>query len=38
MIEDVISNANQQLMAAATVEDYFEAFKFYYENDAFKVF
>lgn len=37
MIEDVISNANQQL-AAPTVEDYFEAFKFYYENDAFRIF
>ena len=38
MIEDVISNANQQLRGGATVEDCFEAFKFYYENDAFKVF
>jgi hypothetical protein len=38
MIEDVISNTNQQLVAAATVEDYFKAFKFYCENDAFKIF
>lgn len=37
MIEDVISNVDQQLVAA-TVNDYFEAFKFYCENDAFKVF
>jgi len=37
MIEDVIANADQQL-SSATVDDYFEAFKFYYENDAFKVF
>ncbi|TDV58601.1 hypothetical protein [Pseudomonas sp. LP_7_YM] len=37
MIEDVIANTNHQL-SSATVHDYFEAFKFYCENDAFKVF
>ncbi|MEE4707705.1 hypothetical protein V2K55_18585 [Pseudomonas alliivorans] len=37
MIEDVIFNVNEQI-ASPTIEDYFEAFKYYYENDAFKIF
>jgi hypothetical protein len=37
MIQEVIDYANQQL-PAATVDDYFRAFKFYYENDAFLEF
>jgi hypothetical protein len=37
MIEDVISNADAQL-SNPQVDDYFEAFKFFYQNDAFKLF
>ncbi|MDY7073075.1 hypothetical protein PshuTeo2_31980 [Pseudomonas hunanensis] len=37
MIQDVISNTDQQL-PSATVEDYFKAFKYYFENDAFLEF
>ncbi len=37
MIQDVIDYTDQQL-PAATVEDYFEAFKYYFENDAFLEF
>ncbi|GKQ49103.1 hypothetical protein PSTH1771_28115 [Pseudomonas syringae pv. theae] len=37
IIEDVISNVDEQL-SEPTIDDYFDAFKFYYENDAFKVF
>ncbi|WP_422121306.1 DUF7716 domain-containing protein [Pseudomonas syringae] len=37
MIEDIISNVNEQL-PHPSVENYFDAFKFYYENDAFKIF
>lgn len=37
MIKDVIDYTDQQL-PAATVEDYFEAFKYYFENDAFLEF
>ena len=36
MIEDVISNTNQQRVQA-TLDDYFMAFKYYYQNDAFIV-
>lgn len=35
-IEDVISNLDQQL-PSRTIDEYFEAFKFYFENDAFIV-
>lgn len=35
-IEDVISNLDMQI-PQATTEDYFDAFKFYCENDAFIV-
>ena len=37
MIQDVINYTDQQL-PSATVEDYFEAFKYYFENDAFLEF
>lgn len=37
MIQDVIEYTNQQL-PKATVEDHFEAFKYYFENDAFLEF
>lgn len=37
MIQDVIDYTNQQL-PAATVEDCFKAFKYYFENDAFLEF
>jgi hypothetical protein len=36
-IEDIVSNVDQQLINA-TIDDYFRAFKFYYENDAFLIF
>lgn len=36
LIEDVISNLDQQ-MAGAKTDDYFRAFRFYYDNDAFLV-
>lgn len=36
LIEDVLSNLDQQL-SNATTEAYFNAFKFYCENDAFMV-
>jgi len=37
MIQDVIDYTDQQL-PLATVNDYFEAFKYYFENDAFLEF
>jgi len=37
MIQDVIDYTDQQL-PPATVQDYFEAFKYYFENDAFLEF
>ncbi|MBI6823687.1 DUF7716 domain-containing protein [Pseudomonas syringae] len=37
IIEDIISNVNEQL-PQPSVENYFDALKFYYENDAFKTF
>ncbi|RMR07034.1 DUF7716 domain-containing protein, partial [Pseudomonas syringae group genomosp. 7] len=37
IIEDIISNVNEQL-SQPSVENYFDAFKLYYESDAFKIF
>lgn len=37
IIQDVIDYTNKQL-PSPTTEDYFKAFKFYYENDAFLEF
>jgi len=37
MIQDVIDYTDQQL-PSATVQDYFEAFKYYFDNDAFLEF
>jgi len=37
MIQDVIDYTNQQL-PSATTQDYFEAFRYYFENDAFLEF